>query len=66
MGTELVRAEGGEVPHEAAKRRAGSGNDDDGIGSGGHGGDSCGIELDYDNHIMQRKNATHASHDKLS
>ena len=38
MGTELVRAESGEIAHEPAKRRAGGGNDDDGIGSCGHGG----------------------------
>jgi hypothetical protein len=40
MGTELVRAEGREVAHELAERRAGGGNDDDQIGSCGHGGRS--------------------------
>ena len=39
VGTELVGAEGRKIAHEAAKRRAGGGNDDDGIGSCGHGGD---------------------------
>ena len=38
-GAKLVAAEGREIAHEAAKRRAGCGNDDDWIGGGGHGGD---------------------------
>jgi len=36
--TELVRAEGGQFAHEPAKRRAGGGKDDDGIGACGHRG----------------------------
>src|ERR1700726_705110 len=39
MGAKLVAAERGEIAHEAAKWRAGCGNDDDWIGGGGHGGD---------------------------
>src|SRR6185503_2687831 len=38
---ELVRAEGGQFAHEPAKRRAGGGKDDDGIGACGHHGFSC-------------------------
>jgi len=40
MGTELVRAERGEIAHEPAMRRTGRGDDDDRIGSCGHGGGS--------------------------
>ena len=43
--TELVRAEGGQFAHEPAKRRAGGGKDDDGIGACGHRGFSCSIVI---------------------
>jgi hypothetical protein len=42
---ELVRAEGGQLAHEPAKRRAGGGKDDDGIGACGHRGFSCSIVI---------------------
>jgi hypothetical protein len=38
MRTELVGGKRRQFAHEPAKRRAGGGNDDDGIGSCGHGG----------------------------
>ena len=38
VGAELVGAEGGQFAHEPAKRGAGGGKDDDGVGNGGHGG----------------------------
>ena len=53
MGTELVGAKRGQIAHEFAQRRAGGGNDDDGIGACGHAGHSIeqepiGLQTSYD------------------
>jgi hypothetical protein len=37
VGAELVGGKRRKLAHEASERRAGSGDDDDGVGSGGHG-----------------------------
>jgi hypothetical protein len=41
----------GTIAHEPAKRRAGGGKDDDGIGACGHRGFSCSVVIYDDSHI---------------
>src|SRR5262249_48211973 len=62
MRSELVGAERREFAQEAAKRRAGCGEDDDGIGGCGHGGTPWSFESkSHDMHHMMRRKKCNAA-----
>jgi hypothetical protein len=66
MRSEFVSGKRRQLAHEAAKRGAGSGDDDDGIGGFSHDGAPWEMTLDYGHHMMRRKKCNRARHEKMS